>query len=116
MIAGDGSTVSLPASPGIKKHFGVYSENENGAKSCLAQLFMLFDINTKTVLASRISEMKNSERTLFKDCLNNLAVDKAIFILDRGFGYFNIYSRGLSNRKVTFVSGLAHRILPLPNR
>lgn len=57
---------SLPASPGIKKHFGVYSENENGAKSCLAQLFMLFDINTKTVLASRISEMKNSERTLFR--------------------------------------------------
>jgi hypothetical protein len=93
LIAGDGSTVSLPASPGIKKHFGVYSENENGAKSCLAQLFMLFDINTKTVLASRISEMKNSERTLFKDCLNNLAVDKAIFILDRGFGYFNIFKR-----------------------
>lgn len=93
LIAGDGSTVSLPASPAIKKHFGVYSENENGAKSCLAQLFMLFDINTKTVLASRISEMKNSERTLFKDCLNNLAVDKAIFVLDRGFGYFNIFKR-----------------------
>lgn len=99
LIAGDGSTVSLPASPKIKEHFGVYSESEDGAKCSLAQLFMFFDVGSRSVLASRISGMGKSEKTLFNDCLDELPGEKSIILLDRGFGYFNIFKRLISQKR-----------------
>jgi hypothetical protein len=99
LIAGDGSTVSLPASRQMKDYFGIYSTSRSGTKSCLAQIFMLFDVLTDVVVDGRISKMEDSEKTLLKNCLTDLPVTKSIFILDRGFGYFNVCKRFLDQKR-----------------
>jgi hypothetical protein len=101
LIAGDGSTVSLPASRQIKEHFGVHSTRKNGIKGCLAQIFMLYDVITDTVIDGRISKMEVGEKALLKDCLTDFPLSKAIFILDRGFGFFNVCKR-FFHQKRTF--------------
>ncbi len=90
LIAGDGSTVGLPPSRQIKDFFGVHSEKGNGIKSCMAQVFMFYDVFSGAVLSKRISDISNSEKTLFRECLPELPAGKSMVILDRGFGYFNI--------------------------
>lgn len=101
LIAGDGSTVSLPPSRAIKDHFGVYSQSAQGIKTCMAQMFMLFDVTTDTVISGRIDKMERSEKALFRDCLGSLPAGRSIFILDRGFGYFSII-KGLVDLKRDF--------------
>lgn len=95
LIAGDGSTVSLPASNQIKTHFGIHSTNNDGINNCLAQIFMLYDVFTGFVINGRISKMEDSERTLLKNCLADFPATKAIFLLDRGFGHFHVCKRFL---------------------
>ena len=90
LIAGDGSTVSLPPSKQMKDYFGIYASTESGTNSCLAQTFMLFDVYSNMVLESRFSPMAKSEKSLFKEIMDTYPKSKAIFLLDRGFGYFNI--------------------------
>ena len=95
MIAGDGSTVGLPPSRQIKVFFGIYSEKGGGIKSCMAQIFMFYDVFSGAILSKRISKMENTERTLFNACLEELPTCKSIVILDRGFGYFHILKKTL---------------------
>lgn len=90
LIAVDGSTVSLPPSKQIKDYFGVYAEKGKGIKSCLAQVLLFYDVCSEVVIKGSISKMSDSEKVLFKDCLPDLPLNKSIFILDRGFGHFNI--------------------------
>lgn len=99
LIAGDGSTVSLPASRQIKEYFGVHSSNNDGIKNCLAQVFMLYDVYTDVVIDGRISKMESSERTLFNNCLTDQALTKAIYLLDRGFGHFHVLKRLLNQKR-----------------
>lgn len=99
LIAGDGSTVSLPASKQIKDYFGIHSTNDDGIHNCLAQIFMLYDVFTGLIINGRISKMGDSERTLLKDCLVDFPVTKAIFLLDRGFGHFHVCKRFLNNQR-----------------
>ncbi|MFW0718855.1 IS4 family transposase, partial [Pedobacter sp. N23S346] len=91
LIAGDGSTVGLPPSRQIKSFFGIYSEKGGSIKSCLAQIFMFYDVFSGAILSKRISKMEHTERTLFNACLEELPACKSIVILDRGFGYFHIF-------------------------
>jgi hypothetical protein len=99
LIAGDGSTVSLPASRQIKDYFGVHSKNDDGINNCLAQIFMLYDVFTGLIIDGRISKMGDSERTLLKNCLADFPVTKAIFLLDRGFGHFHVCKRFLTAKR-----------------
>lgn len=99
LIAGDGSTVALPASSQIKDYFGVHSTNDDGISNCLAQIFMLYDVYTGLIINGRISKMEDSERTLLKNCLVDLPVSKAIFLLDRGFGHFHVCKRFLNSKR-----------------
>jgi len=99
LIGGDGSTVSLPASRQIKEYFGVFSSSEKGVKSCLAQVFMLYDVLADIVIDGRISKMADGEKTLLKHCLTDLPESKAIFILDRGFGYFGVCKQLLNQQR-----------------
>ena len=99
LIAGDGSTVSLPASGQIKDYFGIHSTNDDGINNCLAQIFMLYDVCTGLIINGRISKMEDSERTLLKNCLVDLPVSKAIFLLDRGFGHFHVCKRFLNSKR-----------------
>ena len=95
LIAGDGSTVGLPPSRQIKDFFGIYSQKGESIKSCLAQIFMFYDVFSGAILSKRISKMENVERTLFNACLEELPSRKSVVILDRGFGYFHILKKTL---------------------
>jgi hypothetical protein len=86
LLAGDGSTLSLPASKQIVKYFGMH----NGTKSCLAQVFMLYDVLSDIIIDTKLSTEKISEKTQFLDILKSLKKQNEIILLDRGFGYFNI--------------------------
>jgi hypothetical protein len=99
LIAGDGSTVSLPVSRQVKNYFGVHSTNDDGINNCLAQIFMLYDIFTGLIIKGCISKMEDSERTLLKKCLAGFPVYKAIFLLDRGFGHFHVFKRFLNSKR-----------------
>ena len=90
LIAGDGSTVGLPPSAQIKDFFGVSSEKGGGIKSCMARIFMFYDVFNGAVLSKRISKMETTEKVLLDECIQELPVCKSIVILDRGFGYFHI--------------------------
>lgn len=99
LIAGDGSTVSLPASRQMKNYFGAYTSATEGIKSCFAQTLMLYDVYTDLVVAGRLSKMENSESTLLINALSDLPVTKAIFLLDRGFGHFHTCKRFLHQKR-----------------
>lgn len=86
LLAGDGSTLSLPASKQIVKHFGMH----NGTRSCLAQVFMLYDVLSDIIIDAKLSTEKISEKIHLLDTLNSLEKCNEIILLDRGFGYFNI--------------------------
>lgn len=90
LIAVDGSTVSLPPSAQIKKSFGIFAETANGAKTCMAQALICFDILSNYVLASKIDKMDVGEKSLLRMPLPEIKIANAIFILDRGFGNFSI--------------------------
>ncbi|MFC3361579.1 IS4 family transposase [Pedobacter fastidiosus] len=93
LIAGDGSTVGLPPSSQMKDFFGIYSEKGGSIKSCMAQIFMFYDVFSGAILSKRISKMEHTEKTLFNSCLGELPSSKSIVILDRGFGYFHIFKK-----------------------
>lgn len=99
LIAGDGSTVSLPPSRQIKEYFGIHSSNDDGINNCLAQVFMFYDVCTDLVIDGRISKMEDAEKTLLKYCLVDLPVTKAIFLLDRGFGHFHLCKLFLNQKR-----------------
>lgn len=99
LIAGDGSTVALPSSPQMKEYFGIHSKAECGISNCLAQTFILYDVFSEMVIDSRISKMEVSEKSLLRCCLSELPNSKAIFILDRGFGHFNVCKRFIEQKR-----------------
>ncbi|WP_425273529.1 transposase, partial [Pedobacter miscanthi] len=74
----------------MKDFFGIYSEKAGSVKSCLAQIFMFYDVFSGAILSKMISKMEKTEKTLFNTCIEELPACKSIVILDRGFGYFHI--------------------------
>ena len=64
---------------------------------------MLYDVCTDLVIDGRISKMEDAEKTVLKDCLTDLPVTKAIFLLDRGFGH-STYVNCFLIKKETSVS------------
>jgi hypothetical protein len=90
LIAGDGSTIGLPPSAQIKEFFGISSEKGGGIKSCMARVFMFYDVFNGAILSNRISKMGSTEKALLDECIEELPACRSIIILDRGFGYFNV--------------------------
>jgi hypothetical protein len=90
LIAVDGSTVSIPPSPSIKKSFSIFATTAQGTKTCMAQALICYDVLSNYVLASTIDKMEIGEKSLFRLLLPTITVKNAIFILDRGFGNFSI--------------------------
>ena len=103
LLAGDGSTVSLPPSKQIKEHFGIYSEKGGEIKSCMARIFMLYGIRSNMIVSSEISGMQISEKVMLKNCLLTLEPSNHLILLDRGFGYFNICRALISHNKAFCV-------------
>lgn len=88
LLAGDGSTLNLPASKDIEAYFGVHSITEKGIKRYLARVFFFYDVLNDCVAKGKLSKMEHGEKTLMLQCLETMPVDKSILILDRGFGHF----------------------------
>lgn len=89
LIAGDGTTVSLPPSPQIKEHFGLYDSLASGnSVTCLAQSFLFYDILTNFIVDAVIAPICLGESTLMLPLLKGLCPNSLI-ILDRGYGYFS---------------------------
>lgn len=89
LYAGDGSTVNLPPSAGIKSHFGIHSSNKFGVDRCLARVVFIYNVLDDFVYTGAISKMEKGEKTLLMESLKEIPTDKeGILILDRGFGDF----------------------------
>jgi hypothetical protein len=99
LIAGDGTTVNMPASPKIKKHFGIFSVSGEKTTTCLANACMLYDVLSGFVLNSIIAPNTIGEAMLIIPLLKNLKTPNALILLDRGFGYFSMI-------KLLIVNGL----------
>ncbi len=86
ILAGDGSTLNLPASKSIRKHFGMDATSK---KTSLARIFLLYDVNTGFTLHARLGNMSKGESSLLADCLLKTPVkEDDLIVLDRNFGYF----------------------------
>ena len=89
LIAGDGTTIKVPASTQIKKHFGIFAVGGKNTKTCLTNACMLYDVLSNLVLDSIIAPVSIGEGMLLPNMIKNLNIPHAIILLDRGFGYFS---------------------------
>ncbi|MCR6640645.1 MAG: hypothetical protein NVV82_16995 [Sporocytophaga sp.] len=84
VIAGDGTTVNLPPSPSIKKHFGIFRETQSGTKTCLANSCILYDVLSNFTLDAIVSPICIGEGTLMNNMLFRFKWKNSIILLDRG--------------------------------
>ncbi len=98
LIAGDGSSVGLPASRQIKKHFGIFAVTSDNTHTCLANTCMLYDVLSNLVLDVIIAPCSIGEGTLMATMIDNAKFPGSIFLLDRGFGYFSTCKRLINNK------------------
>lgn len=101
LLAGDGTTISLPVSKNIIKHFGIYAQTSCGTKTVMANACMLYDVMTNFVVGAAMATTQTSEFSLIQDMLNNKAITNSILILDRGFSKFYFYKM-LIEQGITF--------------
>ena len=101
LIAGDGTTVNLPASPQIKEHFGVFAITNGNTHTCLANAFMLYDVLSNLTLDAIIAPVSIGVSTLMQTMLGKVSMPNAILLLDRGFGFFTT-CKALAGKKLGF--------------
>lgn len=97
LIAGDGTTISIPISKLTTSYFGIFSKSKGGSKTVLANACMLYDVLSNFVLKSVITTTSKSEFSIMQTMLTDFASPKSILILDRGFSYFYIYKTFINN-------------------
>lgn len=101
LIAGDGTTISLSASPKIKTHFGIYELTKGGTHTVLANYAILYDVLSNLVINTTMDLISKGEITLMNQLIDKASFSNTILLLDRGFGYFSICKR-LSNKQLDF--------------
>lgn len=97
LIAGDGTTISIPVSKQTTSYFGVFAEGRGGSKTVMANACMLYDVLSSFVLKSSISTTKRNEFSLMRAMLEGFSPKDSILIMDRGFGYFHVYKTLMGN-------------------
>lgn len=101
LIAGDGTTVSLPPSSQIKNHFGIFRTTQAGTKTCLANACILYDVLSNVTVDSIITPINIGEGTLMNRMLAQFQISNSIILLDRGFGFFST-CKMIINKKLGF--------------
>lgn len=101
LIAGDGTTVGLPASPDIKEHFGIYEIAKGNTQTVLANCCILYDVLSNFIIDTSLDLITKGEVTIMNELLNRACFTHTIVLLDRGFGYFYICKQ-LYNRQLDF--------------
>jgi len=94
LLAIDGSTIRLPHTEDIQKHFGVWKVRQ-GRPSPMARLSQLFDPLNKITVDAVISPKKNGERELAADHFLNLMPDDLV-LMDRGYPVWWLFALILS--------------------
>lgn len=96
MLAVDGTTVQVPSSPQLIGEFGKHSEIKGGTKNCLTQVLLIYDVLSDFVISSYIGKMKPGERGIYRTLLPSVKIPNALFLMDRGFGCFEVCKSILS--------------------
>jgi len=94
LLAVDGSTVRLPHTKDIKKHFGCWKVRQ-GRPSPMARLSQLFDPLNKITVDAIISPKKIGERELAADHFLNLMPNDLV-LMDRGYPAWWLFALVLS--------------------
>lgn len=97
LIAGDGSTISVPASDDNKKYFGIFETSKGGAKTCIANTCMLFEVETDLILDCNIGLSTTGEVSMMAELINRTSLSNTLILLDRGFGNFAMFKRLYAN-------------------
>jgi len=87
LVAGDGSSLQLPASKQVRASFGIHSRKNTGMCNCLARTFLFYDLLNDVVLQAYLSPMQTGEKRLLVNGLPKLESHDLV-ILDRAFGDF----------------------------
>lgn len=88
IIALDGTTIKLPATPEIKKYFGINRNQKGEYGYPLAVVEVAKDVLNGNILDCRIGTHEDSERMMAKDIIDGFSQDfkdQFIAILDRGY-------------------------------
>lgn len=101
LVAGDGTTLSLPASKNIKNYFGIYDTSKGGTNTCIANVCLLFDVESNLILDANIDLFTTSEITLMAELIDRSTFSNTIILLDRGFGNLAMFKR-LYTQKLDF--------------
>jgi hypothetical protein len=101
LIAGDGTTVGLPATPDIKDHFKIYESSKGNTHIVLANCCILYDVLSSYVVDVNLDLMSNGELPMMADLIDKAEFTNTIVLLDRGFGYFATCKR-LLNKNLDF--------------
>lgn len=127
LLAIDGSTVRLPMTDAIARHFGVCNGRQ-GAPSPMACVSQLFDVLNKISVDASIKPKGIGERELAAQHLLNV-VPSDLILLDRGYPAWWLFNLILSMNanfcarisctkwkavRKFFRSGLAEKIIELP--
>lgn len=99
LLAGDGSTLNLPASEDIEAYFGVHATTNLGVKRYLARTLLIYDVLNQFVVDARLSKMEKGEKTLLLQGLSKIG-ENAVLTLDRGFGHFCTIKELMSKKKI----------------
>lgn len=94
LLAADGSTVRLPHTEDIEKHFGTWKVRQ-GRPSPMARISQLFDPLNKITVDAIISPKRAGERELAVDHFLNL-MPKDLVLLDRGYPAWWLFALILS--------------------
>lgn len=91
----DGSTVKIPRTPEVEKHFGVW--NANSQNPCpLARISQLFDVLNKITLDAVISPKAAGERELCETDHFLMLQSHHLVLLDRGYPAYWLFNLILS--------------------
>lgn len=103
LIGGDGSTLNLPVTKDIIKHFNIYSTTDLGGRTCLARVLFVYDILNDFIIHAELSNMNVGEKPLLMKSLPQVRDLNDIYLLDRGFGHFCTLVELNQNKKLFCV-------------
>lgn len=101
LLSIDGSTLQLPNSPTVKKHFGMWNPR-NGNSVPMARVSMCYDVLNDLTLDALLSPKSSGERALGYEHVKTCVGPKDTLLLDRGYAGFWVFA-GIIQKEAHFV-------------
>lgn len=116
VLAGDGSTISLPGSKQIRAHFGIQANSAGKTDRSLARIFLVYDVLSGLTPSAGLGRTSTGESGMLDACLESVPADPGdLLVLDRNFGHFNRVFKLFENKRAFCIrmsvtnSGFAKR-------